>query len=372
MLFANNCNTTLNGGITAVATSMVVTSATGFPSPTGSQYFYCTLADAATQTTIEIVKVTAVSGTTFTIVRGQDGTTGTIFASGAVVSLRLVAASLNDFPKLDETNTFTQAQTFSALTAGRIPFSGTGGLQSDSSLLFWDATNSRLGVGTSSPAVQGIDVWRDGIVRLSTAVNAIGQLQFFNTTGSTENARIQGNLEAAADGGNLTFYTKTTAAAINERMRIFASGGVSIGNTTDPGATNLSVTGSIASGSSISATGQVSGSSGAFSASTGSISLTNASYGNIVSTNTLYIDTSSGAINIRPAGSVTGSFSTTGLVVTGTVKTSGYTVATLPTGVTGAVAYVTNALAPTYGSTVVGGGSVTIPVFYNGTNWIVA
>lgn len=110
MLFANNCNTTLNGGITAVATSMVVTSAAGFPVPTGSQYFYCTLADAATQTTIEIVKVTAISGTTFTIVRGQDGTTGTIFASGAVVSLRLVRASLNDFPKLDETNTFTADQ----------------------------------------------------------------------------------------------------------------------------------------------------------------------------------------------------------------------------------------------------------------------
>ena len=110
MLFANNCNTTLNGSITNVATTMSVTSATGFPSPTGSQYFYCTLADAATQTTIEIVKVTAVSGTTFTIVRGQDGTSGTAFASGAVVSLRLVRASLNDFPKLDETNTFTADQ----------------------------------------------------------------------------------------------------------------------------------------------------------------------------------------------------------------------------------------------------------------------
>ena len=107
MLFANNCNTTLSGSITNVATTLSVTSATGFPSPTGSQYFYCTLADAATQTTIEIVKVTAVSGTTFTIVRGQDGTSGTAFASGAVVSLRLVRASLNDFPKLDEDNTFT-------------------------------------------------------------------------------------------------------------------------------------------------------------------------------------------------------------------------------------------------------------------------
>jgi hypothetical protein len=62
---------------------------------------------------------------------------------------------------------------------------------------------------------------------------------------------------------------------------------------------------------------------------------------------------------------------TNNLTVAGTIKTGGYTVATLPTGVTGARAYVTNALAPTYGSAVVGGGAVTIPVFYNGSNWIV-
>ena len=59
------------------------------------------------------------------------------------------------------------------------------------------------------------------------------------------------------------------------------------------------------------------------------------------------------------------------LDVAGTIKTLGYTVATLPTGVVGARAYVTNALAPVFGSTVVTGGAVTIPVFYNGTNWIV-
>ena len=60
------------------------------------------------------------------------------------------------------------------------------------------------------------------------------------------------------------------------------------------------------------------------------------------------------------------------LNLSGVVITGGYTVATLPTGVVGMRAYVTNALAPTYGNTVVGGGAVTIPVFYNGTNWIVA
>jgi len=67
-----------------------------------------------------------------------------------------------------------------------------------------------------------------------------------------------------------------------------------------------------------------------------------------------------------------GTSSPTGkLDVAGTIKTLGYTVAALPTGVVGARAYVTNALAPTYGATVVAGGAVTIPVFYNGTNWIV-
>jgi len=67
-----------------------------------------------------------------------------------------------------------------------------------------------------------------------------------------------------------------------------------------------------------------------------------------------------------------GTSSPTGkLDVAGTIKTLGYTVATLPTGVVGARAYVTNALAPVFGATVVTGGAVVIPVFYNGTNWIV-
>jgi hypothetical protein len=55
----------------------------------------------------------------------------------------------------------------------------------------------------------------------------------------------------------------------------------------------------------------------------------------------------------------------------GVVKMQGYTVATLPTGVVGDIAYVTDALAPTYMATVVGGGAVVTKVFYNGTNWLV-
>lgn len=53
----------------------------------------------------------------------------------------------------------------------------------------------------------------------------------------------------------------------------------------------------------------------------------------------------------------------------GLVILKSYTVATLPTGVTGAMCYVTDATAPTYGATLVGGGAVTTMAFYNGTNW---
>lgn len=50
---------------------------------------------------------------------------------------------------------------------------------------------------------------------------------------------------------------------------------------------------------------------------------------------------------------------------------TGHTVAGLPAGTTGLREWVTDASAPTWGSAVVGGGAVTVPVFYNGSTWIV-
>ena len=52
--------------------------------------------------------------------------------------------------------------------------------------------------------------------------------------------------------------------------------------------------------------------------------------------------------------------------------TTNFTVATLPSAATsgaGARTFVTNALAPTFGATVVGGGAVFTPVYSDGTNW---
>lgn len=70
--------------------------------------------------------------------------------------------------------------------------------------------------------------------------------------------------------------------------------------------------------------------------------------------------------------------SATGATITGTltgsstIKTGGYTVATLPAGTVGMRAYVTDATAPTYLGALTGGGAVVCPVFYNGAAWVSA
>lgn len=73
------------------------------------------------------------------------------------------------------------------------------------------------------------------------------------------------------------------------------------------------------------------------------------------------------------------SVSTAGVLTTlsnvisgGVVRTNGYTVATLPAGTLGDIAYVTDATTPTYLGALTGGGAVRCPVFYNGTAWVSA
>jgi hypothetical protein len=79
------------------------------------------------------------------------------------------------------------------------------------------------------------------------------------------------------------------------------------------------------------------------------------------------------AVGLGSNTTVIGNSSTTRTKVFGTVETTGYTVATLPTaGTAGRRAFVTDAVLPTFLGTLTGGGSVTCPVFDNGTAWVSA
>lgn len=96
ILFTNNAATTLAASITSGDTTLTVASGGGalFPNPTSPDYFLVTLVGVS-GTPIEIVKVTARSTNTFTIVRGQEGTTPSAFNGGDKVELRITAATMN-------------------------------------------------------------------------------------------------------------------------------------------------------------------------------------------------------------------------------------------------------------------------------------
>jgi hypothetical protein len=95
-LFTNNAFTTLSAGCTNSATSLVVTSSSTFPSVTtaSGNWFYACLQD--TFANLEIVKVTNVTGTTWTVTRAVGGTAARAFPSGTVVELRVTAETLSD------------------------------------------------------------------------------------------------------------------------------------------------------------------------------------------------------------------------------------------------------------------------------------
>ncbi len=94
LLFTNNASAKLASAITDSALSLTVQAGQGaeFPSPTGSDYFMLTLVSSGG---LEIVKVTARSTDTFTIVRAQEGTSASAFAAGDGVRNYLTAAATN-------------------------------------------------------------------------------------------------------------------------------------------------------------------------------------------------------------------------------------------------------------------------------------
>lgn len=118
--FTNNANTTLaTATLNPGDTALTVNTGGGalFPVLGVGDYFYFTISDGVGN--IEICKCTARTGDSFgTIVRAQDNTSARTWTAGAVVSLRLVAAELNNIPKLDENNAFTGTNTATTASSG--------------------------------------------------------------------------------------------------------------------------------------------------------------------------------------------------------------------------------------------------------------
>lgn len=94
VILKNNASSTLAAAISASDTGIVVADGSKFPALGAGDYFYATLVSSGGTT--EIVKVTARASNSMTVVRAQDGSSAASFASGALLEMRVNAASVTD------------------------------------------------------------------------------------------------------------------------------------------------------------------------------------------------------------------------------------------------------------------------------------
>lgn len=97
--FTNNASAPLASAISSSSTAIILTAGRGaaFPTLGADDYFYATIINPSNQ--LEIVKCTARTGDTLTVVRGQDGTAARAYSAGDKLELRITAAGMES--KLD-------------------------------------------------------------------------------------------------------------------------------------------------------------------------------------------------------------------------------------------------------------------------------
>lgn len=118
---SNNAFGTLSTSITTSSTTITLTAGQGarFPALGAGDYFYATLVDTANN--IEIIKATARSVDSLTVVRAQDGTTAKAYAINDRLELRPVAALFNEKVDLETVTTVARGGTGRpTLTTGSI------------------------------------------------------------------------------------------------------------------------------------------------------------------------------------------------------------------------------------------------------------
>jgi hypothetical protein len=202
--FTNNAASTLAAGINSSVTSLTVAAGTGslFPTLSGTDYYYCTLANNAG--TVEIVKVTARSTDTFTIVRGQDNTTAVSWSLGDKVELRLNAASLQQFPQKQNNLGDLPSASTARTNLGLVAIASSG---SASDLSTGTTPLARLGSGgtpSTKTYLRGDNTWATPLYNGATVTSGSSDITL--TAASTQIQRVT----MTASGKKITLPDATT------------------------------------------------------------------------------------------------------------------------------------------------------------------
>ncbi|MBI5219967.1 MAG: tail fiber domain-containing protein [Bacteroidia bacterium] len=236
----------------SVSGSPVTSSGTltaSFNSQTANYVFAAPNGSAGTPTFRALVAADLPSHSHSSLTPGT-GLTGTAYSGSAAVSDWAVSfagsGSVNSAAHSDHTHT---SMVTGSGTATQVAFWSNASALTSSSNLYWDNTNFRLGIGTSSPtatlSVQGNSIFNFGrsgganhvtIRGYHTGINyGVLAFQAYNDATDINIAEIAGLITGHTSGsesGGLLFSTKPASGATSERMRINENGNVGIGTTT--------------------------------------------------------------------------------------------------------------------------------------------
>jgi hypothetical protein len=182
-----------------------------------------------------------------------DDTNVTLTLGGSASTALLNAASLT----LGWTGTLAVSRggtgTGTAFTAGSLIYAGASGVYSQNNAnLFWDNTNTFLGIRTNAPGaalqvgggLSGSVATYPGGIQLNespVSLQSTGGLEYKTSAfGSGYGWKIS---SIDSSGVQLVIGTRQNSATWSEIGRFTSTGGFALGTTTDPGATNLSVNG---------------------------------------------------------------------------------------------------------------------------------
>jgi hypothetical protein len=242
----NTFNNKGSGTVTSVGATSPVTSTGGttptiaMPAATTSVNGYLTSTDWNTfnNKTSNLGTVTSVGGTGTVngiTLTGTVTTSGNLTLGGTLSGVSLTTQVSGTLPVANGgTGTAT------AFTAGSVVFAGASGVYSqDNAVLFYDDTNDRLGVGTTTPnqrlQVTGSNSTGFAGATLQNSNGNVGLagVQFSSDTTYSKSAIAQVR-ENANGNGPLVFYVDSATDAADwasgdEKMRISAAGNVGIG-----------------------------------------------------------------------------------------------------------------------------------------------